>query len=126
MFSTIKSYRIKRLGIRTPSEKTDFAKILTELFWNRIKKHNRRFLYRICSYLKENPNNLLKRINSLSIPILLIYGTKDSVVPLEIFYLLEKYLPDHTIIERTLFDHGIAHEHSKFFNSRLLDFCGNI
>lgn len=126
MFSTIQSYRINIFRFKKTSESSDFFSRLTELLWNRIKKHNRLLLCQISLQLHENPNNLLRMIKKLSIPIFLIYGTKDSVVPQETFNLLEKYLPEHTIIEKVSFDHGIAHEHPKFFNSRLLDFCGKI
>ncbi|MFX0121970.1 MAG: alpha/beta fold hydrolase, partial [Candidatus Hodarchaeota archaeon] len=124
MFSTIQSYGISNFKLKKTLEASDFFSILTDLVWNRIKKHNRLFLHRVSSQLNENPNNLLRRIKSLCIPILLIYGTGDSIVPQETFYLLEKYLPEHCIIEKVSFDHGIAHEHPKFFNSRLLDFLG--
>ncbi|MFX1508187.1 MAG: alpha/beta fold hydrolase, partial [Promethearchaeota archaeon] len=68
-------------------------------------------------------NNLLTQLKRLKIPIYLIYGTHDSIVPQETFALLEKYLPEHSIVETYPFDHGISHEHPKFFNSLLLDFC---
>ncbi len=123
MFSTIQSYRINKPKSTQISKTLSNVSILTDLFWNRMKKRNRLFLYRITSHLNENPNNLLMQLKEVKIPIYMIYGTSDSIVPQETFNLLEKYLPEHSIIEKYSFDHGISHEHPKFFNSLLLDFC---
>jgi pimeloyl-ACP methyl ester carboxylesterase len=126
MFSKIQSYRIFKPRSAKTSKRPINNLILNELVWNRVKKHNRQFLYRISSQLNQKPNRFLKQIKSLKIPIYLIYGTKDSVVPQETFNLLEKYLPEHSIIEKYGIDHGISHEHPQLFNSLLLDFCGKI
>ncbi|MFX0126047.1 MAG: alpha/beta fold hydrolase [Candidatus Hodarchaeota archaeon] len=123
MFSTIQSYRIPK---PRSTKILGNISIENELLWNRIKKRNRSFISRITSQLNKNPNNLLRQIKSIKIPIYLIYGTKDSIVPQETFSLLEKYLPEHSILEKYPFDHGISHEHSKLFNSLLLDFCSKI
>jgi pimeloyl-ACP methyl ester carboxylesterase len=126
MFSTIQSYRINKPRSTKISNPSSNISKLTEIFWNRIKKRNKLFLYRINSHLNKNPNNLLKQLKRVKIPIYLIYGANDSIVPQETFYLLEKYLPEHSIVKKLPFDHGVSHEHPKLFNSLLLDFCDEI
>lgn len=100
MSSTIQSYRINTPRSSQLSKTLSNISILTDLFWNRIKKRNKSFLYRITSRLSENPNNLLTQLKELKIPILMIYGVSDSIVPQKTFNLLETYLPEHSIIEK--------------------------
>ncbi|MFW9902780.1 MAG: alpha/beta fold hydrolase [Candidatus Thorarchaeota archaeon] len=123
MFSTIQSYRLPKAR---STKILGNISIVNELVWNRIKRRNRAIISQITSQLNKRPNNLLKQLKRIKIPTYLIYGTCDSIVPQETFYLLEKYLPEHSIVEAYPFDHGISHEHPKLFNSLLLDFCKKI
>jgi pimeloyl-ACP methyl ester carboxylesterase len=100
--------------------------IVKKLLWKRFKERNRGFVARITSQLNKKPNNLLTKLRSIKIPIYLIYGTRDSIIPQETFALLENYLPERSIVEKYPLDHGISHEHPQLLNSLLLGFCSKI
>jgi len=123
MFPRIQSYRIPKVRPTQMSNTLGNFSIVNKLLWNRFKERNKAFVSRVTSQLYKKPNNLLTQLKSLKLPIYLIYGTRDSIIPQETFTLLEKYLPEHSIVETYPLDHGISHEHPKLFNSLLVDFC---
>ncbi|MFX1507467.1 MAG: alpha/beta fold hydrolase, partial [Promethearchaeota archaeon] len=106
MFPRIQSYRIPKTRSTQMSNTLGKFSIANKLLWNRFKERNKAFVSRITSQLNKKPNNLLTQLKRLKIPIYLIYGTHDSIVPQETFALLEKYLPEHSIVETYPFDHG--------------------
>ncbi len=123
MFSRIQSYNFPRSGTKQISKELNTLSILTDKLWKIVKKRNREHILKITNQLAKNPNKLLIQIQKLNIPILMIYGIYDTVVPQEAFYLLEKHLPKHSDVKRLVADHGISHEHPNLFNLLLLNFC---
>lgn len=68
----------------------------------------------------------LKNFQELNIPILLTYGTKDSINPSKNYDLLRKYLPHKTKIVPFEGDHSFHKSESEMFNSILLSFCNDV
>ena len=79
-------------------------------------------------FLKRRQKEYLEYLNSLlqlKIPLLLIYGDRDTVNPKVSYEILKEYLPGVKVIEYKG-DHGIQHEHPNVFNRILLQFLNKI
>ncbi|MFX0016104.1 MAG: alpha/beta fold hydrolase [Candidatus Hermodarchaeota archaeon] len=62
-----------------------------------------------------------QQLEQIKVPLLMLYGSKDSVNPSIVIEILKKHLPQADVIEFDS-DHGIVHENTEEFNKILLQF----
>lgn len=93
--------------------------------WSIVKRIQKMFTYFGTKIQKRRSKEYLENLRNISIPVLLLHGTKDTVNPKIVFNVLKENLPNHSIIHILEGDHGIAHEHTEEFNRILLNFISS-
>ncbi|MFX0185026.1 MAG: alpha/beta fold hydrolase [Candidatus Hodarchaeota archaeon] len=102
---------------RTGKKKSIFISFL----WGIVKRFQKFISYIYTKRQLGKSQDYLQQLEELDIPILMLYGNKDTVNPSIAFEILKKNLPQAQIIEFDG-DHGITHEHYEEFNQILLNF----
>lgn len=90
--------------------------------WSIVKRLQKAGTYISTQYQKRRNKDYLEQINQIEVPILMIYGTKDSVTPQLVFKTIKEHLPSQTDYYIYDGDHGIAHERTEEFNKLISDF----
>ncbi|MHA1971495.1 MAG: alpha/beta fold hydrolase [Candidatus Hodarchaeales archaeon] len=94
---------------------------ISSFVWSVVKVFQRQMaIVHTKSHLRKS-KDFLDSISKLNIPILMLYGNKDTVNPKLSFDVLRNHIPQAKVAVFPT-DHGISHEHSKIFNKVLLDF----
>jgi len=94
--------------------------------WSIVKIFAKFGTYLSTHIQKRRKKDYLKQIGDIDIPILMIYGKKDSVSPQIVFNTLKENLPPHTSYYAHDGDHGIANNQPDVFNGLILDFAEEI
>lgn len=94
---------------------------LISFLWRIVKRFQKLISYIHTKRQVRKSQDYLQQLEELDIPILMLYGNKDTVNPSIAFEILKKNLPQAQVIEFDG-DHGIIHEHYEEFNQILLDF----
>jgi pimeloyl-ACP methyl ester carboxylesterase len=94
--------------------------------WSIVKRIQKFGTYLSTLVQKRRKKDYLKQIGEIDIPIMMIYGKKDSVSPQIVFNIFKENLPSHTSYYAHDGDHGIANNQSDVFNGLILDFIEKI
>ncbi len=95
---------------------------IASLIWKVVKKIQKGFSYVDTKRKRRSQKEYLRELSHLQVPILMIYGSKDTVNPSITFNTLKEYLHENTEVIEFEGDHGITHEHPDKFNRILVDF----
>ncbi|MHA2496115.1 MAG: alpha/beta fold hydrolase [Candidatus Hodarchaeales archaeon] len=94
--------------------------------WSLVKIISKRISERsIRRKIKYHPELLARFKKIHEIPVLILFGSEDTVTPIIAFQSLRALLPHAEVVEFPG-DHGISHENAKNFNRILIDFCKQI
>ena len=116
--STTRSWNFLAKEKRSEEKK----KSASSFTWSIVKRGQKVGTYISALYQRKRNKDYLEQISQIKTPMLMIYGTKDTVTPQLIFNILKDCLPSHTEYYVYEGDHGIAHERTKEFNELVLDF----
>jgi pimeloyl-ACP methyl ester carboxylesterase len=116
--STTRSWNFLAKEKRSEEKK----KSASSFTWSIVKRGQKAGTYISALYQRRRSKDYLNQISQIEIPMLMIYGTKDTVTPQLIFEILKDCLPPHTEYYVYEGDHGIVHERKDEFNQLLLDF----
>ena len=90
--------------------------------WDIVKIFAKFGTYLSTHVQKRRKKDYLKQISEIDIPILMVYGKKDSVSPQIVFTTFKENLPPHASYYEHDGDHGIANNQPDVFNKLVLDF----
>ena len=97
----------------------------SSFIWSIVKRIQKMVTYFATNIQKRRSKEYLEELQNITIPVLLLHGTKDTVNPKIVFNVLKENLPNHSVINVMKGDHGIAHEHTEEFNRILLNFLSS-
>jgi pimeloyl-ACP methyl ester carboxylesterase len=90
--------------------------------WGLLKKVNLTVRSRQIKRYMNSPPPIMMNLKQLQMPILMVYGENDTIIPRLGYEILKRYLPSHSKIVSLPADHGISHENPREFNRILLHF----
>ncbi|MHA1941407.1 MAG: alpha/beta fold hydrolase, partial [Candidatus Hodarchaeales archaeon] len=97
----------------------------SSLTWSIVKRLQKIVSYFATYIQKRRSKEYLEELKKITIPVLILHGTEDTVNPQIVFSVLKNNLPNHSEIHILEGDHGIAHEHTAEFNRILRNFLSS-
>ncbi len=94
---------------------------LISFLWKIVKQIQRIITYISIKRHYKGSSLYLQQLEQIDVPLLILYGKKDTVNPSITYTVLKKHLPQAEVIELDC-DHGITHELSEVFNEILYQF----
>ncbi|MFX1283069.1 MAG: alpha/beta fold hydrolase [Promethearchaeota archaeon] len=94
---------------------------IISFLWKIVKKIQRITTYISIKRQYKRSSSYLLQLEHIDVPLLILYGKKDTVNPSIAYSVLRKHLPQAEVVELDC-DHGIPHELSEVFNRILYQF----
>lgn len=94
---------------------------LSSLIWVIIKRIQKLMSFVAIKRQMKRSQGYFQGLEQIDSPILMLYGTKDTVNPSIAYDVLKEHLPQAEVIELEC-DHGIPHERSEEFNQICYEF----